>query len=79
MSENEEKIDPVLEAFLDLDSYAKRREFMIKNGSRLSDRMLDFIAMSMDFTLNDTGIFDKKDQIMQYIRMQEKYECGRFR
>ena len=80
MSDVVMKADPILLEFLDLETYKEREDFLLKHGNEIDERTLDSMAMSLDLVLDgDNQLFDKKEQLLKCIRMQEKYECTRLR
>ena len=73
-------LDPLLEKFLDADSYQEKLDvfyLMKKKGTR---DMLSYVAMSLDIEISDSDDFDEQyRQILNCLKTMEKYECNRLR
>lgn len=72
-------IDPLLERFLDAESYEKKLEcfYLMRNKADL--RMLNNVAMSLDIELSKENVEEQYDEIMYCLKTMEKYECNRLR
>ena len=72
-------LDPVVEAILDAKEYTKKIEnFQLLRG-KCTEEMLTMLAISLDVQLTEGTIDDKYAQILQTLRMHEKYESARLR
>lgn len=72
-------IDPLLERFLDADSYEKKLEcfYLMKNKADL--KMLNNVAMSLDIEVTKETVEEQYAEILYCLKTMEKYECNRLR
>ncbi len=78
-SETEEKIaiDPLLEAYLDTDSYREKLNILHGLHHRITENMLITMAVVIDFELPEGDIQAKYDALNDCLLTKEKYECNR--
>lgn len=79
-SEEEElHLDPMLEKFLDADSFEEKLEIFCGMRNRITYDIVQTIAMSLDLELNSTDPERCYDDVKNCLTMMEKYECNRLR
>lgn len=77
--DNEPGIDPLLEKFLDADSYEEKLAIFSTMKFKVDEQMLSTIAMSLDVELSKEDIEDQYKEIMWCLKTMEKFECNRLR
>ena len=70
-------IDPLLEAYLDADSYRERLNILHGLQHRITEHMLNTMAIVIDFELPEGDIQTKYDALNDCLLTKEKYECNR--
>ena len=70
-------IDPLLEAYLDTDSYRERLNILHGLQHRITEHMLNTMAIVIDFELPEGDIQTKYDALNDCLLTKEKYECNR--
>ena len=70
-------IDPLLEAYLDTDSYRERLNILHGLQHRITDHMLNTMAIVIDFELPEGDIQTKYNALNDCLLTKEKYECNR--
>ena len=70
-------IDPLLEAYLDADSYRERLNILHGLQHRITEHMLNTMAIVIDFELPEGDIRAKYDALNDCLLTKEKYECNR--
>ena len=70
-------IDPLLEAYLDADSYRERLNILHGLQHRITEHMLNTMAIVIDFELPEGDIQRKYDALNDCLLTKEKYECNR--
>lgn len=77
--ENSEEctIDPLLEAYLDTDSYREKLNILHGLQHRITEHMLNTMAIVIDFELPEGDIQTKYDALNDCLLTKEKYECNR--
>lgn len=78
-TETEEVItlDPLLEAYLDTDSYRERINILHGLQHRMTEHMLNTMAIVIDFELPEGDIQTKYNALNDCLLTKEKYECNR--
>ena len=61
-------------AFLDAETYEQQRNLLIHMRPRMTDRLIDDIAASMDVTVEDGDLDTRYQSLLSCIRTREKYE-----
>lgn len=77
--EENEKLHPLLEEFLDADSYEDKLEIFMKMRDVADRRMLSTVAVSLDVEITKDDVEEQFEEILYCIRMMEKFECNRLR
>ena len=70
-------IDPLLEAYLDTDSYREKLNILHGLQHRITEHMLNTMAIVIDFELPEGDIRTKYDALNDCLLTKEKYECNR--
>ena len=70
-------IDPLLEAYLDTDSYRERLNILHGLQHRMTEHMLNTMAIVIDFELPEGDIETKYYALNDCLLTKEKYECNR--
>lgn len=70
-------IDPLLEAYLDTDSYRERLNILHGLQHRITEHMLNTMAIVIDFELPEGDIQTKYNALHDCLITKEKYECNR--
>lgn len=70
-------IDPLLEAYLDTDSYREKLNILHGLQHRITEHMLNTMAIVIDFELPEGDIQTKYDALNDCLLTKEKYECNR--
>lgn len=74
------ELDPLLEQFLDADSYQEKLDIFYLMKKRGTPDMLSYVAMSLDIEISQSDDFDEQyRQILNCLKTMEKYECNRLR
>lgn len=76
-TEEEAAIDPLLEAYLDTDSYREKLNILHGLQHRITEHMLNTMAIVIDFELPEGDIQIKYDALNDCLVTKEKYECNR--
>ena len=70
-------LDPMVEAYLDTDSYREKINILHGIQHRITEDMLTTMAIVIDFELPEGSIQDKYDALNDCLLTKEKYECNR--
>ena len=70
-------LDPMVEAYLDTDSYREKINILHGLQHRITEDMLTTMAIVIDFELPEGSIQDKYDALNDCLLTKEKYECNR--
>lgn len=73
------QLDAGVEEFLDADSYEERLRIFTGMQHRLTDDMINIMAISMDTEVPEGELSDRVANLKNYLLMQVKYECNRIR
>lgn len=76
-TEEEITLDPLLEAYLDTDSYRERINILHGLQHRITEHMLNTMAIVIDFELPEGDIQTKYNALHDCLLTKEKYECNR--
>ena len=71
------QIDPLLEAYLDTDSYREKLNILHGLQHRITEHMLNTMAIVIDFELPEGDIETKYYALNDCLLTKEKYECSR--
>lgn len=78
-SEEELNIDPLVLAFLDADSYEQRLLILDSLHNRITDDMINTMAVSEDLEIKEGDLEDRYQELRSCLRTFEKFECNRLR
>lgn len=79
-AENEElQIDPLVMEFLDADSYEERLQILVALQNRITDEMINIMAVSADLEIGEGSTEERYDALKNCLLTLEKYECNRLR
>lgn len=78
-AEEELNLDPMLVEFLDADTYEDKLNILVGLHSRITDDMLNTMAVSLDLELEDGELEERYMTLKNCIVTLEKYECNRLR
>lgn len=70
-------IDPLLEAYLDTDSYRERLNILHCLHHRITDNMINTMAVVMDLEIPEGDIETRYEALHSCLMTREKYECNR--
>jgi hypothetical protein len=78
-SEADIDIDPGLLEFLDADSYEKKLEILSMLHARITDDMINTMAVSLDTEVKEGDIETRYNEIKTCLLTMERFECNRLR
>lgn len=80
-TEDEESngLDPGLLEFLDADSYEKKLQILSALHPRITDAMIDTMAVSLDTEVKEGDIEMRYSEIKNCLMTMERFECNRLR
>lgn len=78
-SAEELNIDPLVLAFLDADSYEQRLLILDSLHNRITDDMINTMAVSEDLEIKEGDLEDRFQELRNCLRTFEKFECNRLR
>ena len=70
-------LDPLLYEFLDADTYQQRLNIMAALQHRITDEMINTMAVSMDVEIEDGDIMDRYEQLKNCLLTRDRYEHSR--
>ena len=73
------KLDSGLEEFLDADTYEERLRIFTGMQHRLTDDMINVMAISMDTEVPEGELTERIASLKNYLITQVKFECNRIR
>jgi hypothetical protein len=73
------KLDSGLEEFLDADTYEEKMRIFTGMQHRLTDDMINVMAISMDTEVPEGTLEDRVSSLKSFLLMQVKFECNRVR
>lgn len=73
------QLDAGLEEFLDADSFEERLRIFTGMQHRLTDDMINIMAISLDTEVSEGELGDRIASLKNFLLMQVKYECNRVR
>ena len=73
------KLDAGLEEFLDADTYEEKMRIFTGMQHRLTDDMINVMAISMDTEVPEGTLEDRISSLKNFLLMQVKFECNRVR
>ncbi|MDE6387654.1 MAG: DUF1653 domain-containing protein [Lachnospiraceae bacterium] len=78
-SDEEVHIDPLVMDFLDADTYEQRLNILAALRHRITDEMINTMAVAVDLEIKDGSIEARYDEFKNCLLTLEKYECNRLR
>ncbi|MDE6904146.1 MAG: DUF1653 domain-containing protein [Lachnospiraceae bacterium] len=69
--------DPALLAFLDADSMEEKSNILVSIRHRITDRLIDDFAVTLDVVIPEGSVDVRYQQLLNSIRMVQKYEIER--
>ena len=75
----EPPLDPFLLDFLDADTYRERLNLLAALHVRLTDEMVNTMAVSLDVEIKEGDIEERYEALKNCLLTLEKYECNRIR
>lgn len=72
-------LDPGLVEFLDADSYEKKLQILSALHNRITDAMIDTMAVSLDTEVKEGDIETRYAEIRNCLITMERFECNRLR
>ncbi len=79
-TESEElNIDPLVMEFLEADSYEQRLSILALLHGRITDDMINTMAVSVDLEIKDGDVEERYEELKNCLLTFEKYECNRLR
>lgn len=78
-SDEEMHIDPLVMEFLDADTYEQRLNILAALRHRITDEMINTMAVAVDLEIKDGSIEERYDEFKNCLLTFEKYECNRLR
>lgn len=73
------ELDPGLVEFLDADSYEKKLQILSSLHNRITDAMIDTMAVSLDTEVKEGDIEMRYAEIRNCLITMERFECNRLR
>ncbi len=75
----EETVNPDLMRFLEAESFEEKITVLSSMKKRLNPQILQTIAISLDYTLQEGDIMDQYEAVMYYLETRVRYEGRRLR
>ncbi|MDE6992392.1 MAG: DUF1653 domain-containing protein [Lachnospiraceae bacterium] len=73
------ELDAGLVEFLDADSYEKKLQILSALHPRITDAMIDTMAVSLDTEVKEGDIENRYNEIKNCLLTMERFECNRLR
>lgn len=77
--QEELNIDPLVLEFLDADSYEERLNILAALHHRITDEMINTMAVSVDLEIKEGDIQERYDELKNCLVTLERFECNRLR
>lgn len=74
-----DEVNADLLRFLDAETCEEKYDILVSMQFDLTDALIDNMAASMDFVIEDGEIEERYEQLKQCIRTRQKYEISRGR
>jgi hypothetical protein len=78
-TDGEFSLDPGLVEFLDADSYEQKLEILGRLHTRITDDMINTMAVSLDTEVKEGDIETRYNEIKTCLLTMERFECNRLR
>ena len=78
-AENCEEANPDLIAFLDAETYEEKRELLVAMRPRITDRLINDIAVSLDVIVEEGDIEKRFRSLLYCVSKLDEYEVNRLR
>lgn len=78
-NESDFELDPGIAEFLDADSYEKKLQILSALHPRITDAMIDTIAVSLDTEIKEGDIERRYNELKNCLLTMERFECNRLR
>lgn len=65
--------------FLDLNTVGDKIQYLQSVKEHITEEFIEIVAQSLDFTENDSGLSERYEAILHYLRTVKRYESGRLR
>lgn len=75
----ESGLNPLLEKFLDADSYTEKLDILYEMKGKADTEMLSYVATSLDIEVEGEDAMEWYAQIQKCLKTMVKYECNRLR
>ena len=76
---DEPALDPGLLKFLEADTYEQKLEILSMLHPRITDAMIDTMAVSLDVEVKSGDIEQRYSEILNCLLTMERFECNRLR
>lgn len=76
---DEEKPNPDLIEFLDADTLEEKRRILLAMKTRITDRLINDIAASLDVTVEDGELDERYRDLLVCVETMERFEVNRLR
>lgn len=77
--QEETGIDPLVMEFLDADSYEERLNILVALQHRITDEMINTMAVAIDVEVQDGEINQRYEDLKRCLLLYDKFECNRMR
>ncbi len=71
------RVDPALMQFLDADSYAQKLRIFVSVEHRLTDDMINTMAVSLDTEVPEGDLEERAESLKRFLSMQARFEVDR--
>lgn len=78
-TEEEPALDPGLLKFLEADTYEEKLEILSMLHPRITDAMIDTMAVCLDIEVKSGDIEQRYSEILNCLLTMERFECNRLR
>ena len=78
-NQEESALDPGLMKFLEADTYEAKLEILSMLHPRITDDMIDTMAVSLDIEVKSGDIEQRYSEILNCLLTMERFECNRLR
>lgn len=72
-------LDPQVMEFLDADTYEERLNILASMRHRITDDMINTMAISVDLEIEDGEIEERYEELKNCLLTLERFECNRLR